>query len=272
MDALARRGELNIAGTHLVGDPSGVQYNITAPGGGTNLELAALVNAGNWAALEQYKVDNVGVGRPGMPLVTPAQGQQERQLILESPDIVQKRVDDTSNRSAIEAAMKSGGYDTSKLDDWTDYASREGLEKALTEFQKANPGSGSAVTSISKDLGAASAKRILATTPEVGLPAVAAAIPSFNAANLYKPANFEPQQPFYPTQPQAGLRAAMQTPSLVDMPVARPTLTPQAAYLSQIPLVAEPVARPTLDAQTAYIDAPAQMRAGGVVGYQEVVS
>jgi hypothetical protein len=52
------------------------------------------------------------------------------------------------------------------------------------------------------------------------------------------------------------------------MPVARPTLTPQAAYLSQIPLVAEPVARPTLDAQTAYIDAPAQMRAGGVVGYQ----
>jgi hypothetical protein len=123
-------------------------------------------------------------------------------------------------------------------------------------LQKVNPGSGSAVTSVSKDLGAASAKRILATTPEVGLPAVAAAIPSFNAANLYKPANFEPQQPFYPTQPQAGLRAAMQAPSLVDMPVARPTLTPQAAYLSQIPLVAEPVARPTLDAQTAYIDAP----------------
>jgi hypothetical protein len=268
MDALARRGELNIAGTHLVGDPSGVQYNITAPGGGTNLELAALVNAGNWAALEQYKVDNVGVGRPGMPLVTPAQGQQERQIMLESPDIVQKRVDDASNRSAIEAAMKSGGYDTSKIDDWTDYASREGLEKALTEFQKANPGSGSAVTSISKDLGAAAAKRILATTPEVGLPAAAAAIPSFNAANLYKPANFQPQQPLYPTQPRAGLRGALEAPSLVDMPVARPTLTPQAAYLSQIPLVAEPVARPTLDAQTAYIDAPAQMRAGGVVGYQ----
>jgi hypothetical protein len=171
-------------------------------------------------------------------------------------------------RSMLEAAMKSGGYDTSKIDDWVGYAQREGVEKALTEFQKVNPGSGSAVTNISKDLGAASAKRILATTPEVGLPAVAAAIPSFNAANLYKPANFEPQQPFYPTQPQAGLRAAMQTPSLVDMPVARPTLTPQAAYLSQIPLVAEPVARPTLDAQTAYIDAPAQMRAGGVVGYQ----
>jgi hypothetical protein len=269
MDALARRGELNIAGTHLVGDPSGVQYNITAPGGGTNLELAALVNAGNWAALEQYKVDNVGVGRPGMPLVTPAQGQQERQIMLESPDIVQKRVDDAPNRAAIEAAMKSGGYDTSKIDDWTDYASREGLEKALTEFQKANPGSGSAVTSISKDLGAAAAKRILATTPEVGLPAAAAAIPSFNAANLYKPANFQPQQPLYPTQPRAGLRGALEAPSLVDMPVARPTLTPQAAYLSQIPLVSEPVARPTLDAQTAYIDAPAQMRAGGVVGYQE---
>jgi hypothetical protein len=269
MDALARRGELNIAGTHLVGDPSGVQYNITAPGGGTNLELAALVNAGNWAALEQYKVDNVGVGRPGMPLVTPAQGQQERQIMQESPDIVQKRVDDATNRTAIEAAMKSGGYDTSKLDDWTDYASREGLEKALTEFQKNNPGSGAAVTSISKDLGAAAAKRILATTPEVGLPAVAAAIPSFNAANLYKPANFQPQQPFYPTQPQAGLRGALEAPSLVDMPVARPTLTPEAAYLSQIPLVAEPVARPTLDAQTSYIDAPAQMRAGGVVGYQE---
>jgi hypothetical protein len=114
----------------------------------------------------------------------------------------------------------------------------------------------------------ASAKRVLAQTPEVGLPAVAAAIPSFNAANLYKPANFQPQQPFYPTQPQAGLRGALEAPSLVDMPVARPTLTPQAAYLSQIPLVAEPVARPTLDAQTAYIDAPAQMRAGGVVGYQ----
>jgi hypothetical protein len=171
-------------------------------------------------------------------------------------------------RSMLEAAMKSGGYDTSKIDDWVGYAQREGVEKALTEFQKVNPGSGSAVTNISKDLGAASAKRILATTPEVGLPAVAAAIPSFNAANLYKPANFEPQQPFYPTQPQAGLRGALEAPSLVDMPVARPTLTPQAAYLSQIPLVAEPVARPTLDAQTAYIDAPAQMRAGGVVGYQ----
>jgi hypothetical protein len=139
-------------------------------------------------------------------------------------------------------------------------------------LQKKILASGSAVTSISKDLGALSAKRVLAQTPEVGLPAVAAAIPSFNAANLYKPANFQPQQPFYPTQPQAGLRGALEAPSLVDMPVARPTLAPQAAYLSQIPLVAEPVARPTLDAQTAYIDAPAQMRAGGVVGYQEVVS
>jgi hypothetical protein len=68
---------------------------------------------------------------------------------------------------------------------------------------------------------------------------------------------------------RAGLRGALEAPSLVDMPVARPTLTPQAAYLSQTPLVAEPVARTTLDAQTAYIDAPAQMRAGGVVGYQE---
>jgi hypothetical protein len=171
-------------------------------------------------------------------------------------------------RQMLERAAQSGGYSTDNLDSWVEMAGREGIEKTLAVFAKDNPGSGSAVTNISKDLGAASAKRILATTPEVGLPAVAAAIPSFNAANLYKPANFEPQQPFYPTQPQAGLRAAMQTPSLVDMPVARPTLTPQAAYLSQIPLVAEPVARPTLDAQTAYIDAPAQMRAGGVVGYQ----
>jgi hypothetical protein len=168
----------------------------------------------------------------------------------------------------LERAAKSGGYNTDNLDSWVEMAGREGIEKTLAAFAKDNPGSGAAVTNISKDLGAASAKRILATTPEVGLPAVAAAIPSFNAANLYKPANFQPQQPFYPTQPQAGLRGALEAPSLVDMPVARPTLTPQAAYLSQIPLVAEPVARPTLDAQTAYIDAPAQMRAGGVIGYQ----
>jgi hypothetical protein len=113
---------------------------------------------------------------------------------------------------------------------------REGIEKTLAAFAKDNPGSGAAVTNISKDLGAASAKRILAATPEVGLPAAAAAIPSFNAANLYQPANFQPQQPFYPTQPQAGLRGALEAPSLVDMPVARPTLAPQAAYLSQIPV------------------------------------
>jgi hypothetical protein len=171
-------------------------------------------------------------------------------------------------RQMLERAAKSGGYNTDNLDSWVEMAGREGIEKTLAAFAKDNPGSGAAVTNISKDLGAHLLNASLHTTPEVGLPAVAAAIPSFNAANLYKPANFEPQQPFYPTQPQAGLRAAMQTPSLVDMPVARPTLTPQAAYLSQIPLVAEPVARPTLDAQTAYIDAPAQMRAGGVVGYQ----
>jgi hypothetical protein len=171
-------------------------------------------------------------------------------------------------RQIFERAAKSGGYDTNNLDSWIARAERNGIEESLAAFAKDNPGSGSAVTNISKDLGAASAKRILAATPEVGLPAVAAAIPSFNAANLYQPANFQPQQPFYPTQPQAGLRGALEAPSLVDMPVARPTLTPQAAYLSQIPLVAEPVARPTLDAQTSYIDAPAQMRAGGVVGYQ----
>ena len=171
-------------------------------------------------------------------------------------------------RQIFERAAKSGGYSTDNLDSWIARAERNGIEESLAAFAKDNPGTGSAVTSISKDLGALSAKRILATTPEVGLPAVAAAIPSFNAANLYKPANFQPQQPFYPTQPQAGLRGALEAPSLVDMPVARPTLTPQAAYLSQIPLVAEPVARPTLDAQTSYIDAPAQMRAGGVVGYQ----
>jgi hypothetical protein len=172
-------------------------------------------------------------------------------------------------RQMLERAAKSGGYNTDNLDSWVEMAGRDGIEKTLAAFAKDNPGVGAAVTNISKDLGEASAKRILAATPEVGLPAVAAAIPSFNAANLYKPANFQPQQPFYPTQPQAGLRGALEAPSLVDMPVARPTLTPQAAYLSQIPLVAEPVARPTLDAQTSYIDAPAQMRAGGVVGYQE---
>jgi hypothetical protein len=171
-------------------------------------------------------------------------------------------------RQIFERAAKSGGYSTDNLDSWIARAERNGIEESLAAFAKDNPGSGAAVTSISKDLGALSAKRVLAQTPEVGLPAAAAAIPSFNAANLYKPANFQPQQPFYPTQPQAGLRGALEAPSLVDMPVARPTLTPQAAYLSQIPLVAEPVARPTLDAQTAYIDAPAQMRAGGVVGYQ----
>jgi hypothetical protein len=171
-------------------------------------------------------------------------------------------------RQMLERAAKSGGYNTDNLDSWVEMAGREGIEKTLAAFAKDNPGSGAAVTNISKDLGAASAKRILAATPEVGLPAAAAAIPSFNAANLYQPASFQPQQPFYPTQPQAGLRGALEAPSLVDMPVARPTLAPQAAYLSQIPLVAEPVARPTLDAQTAYIDAPAQMRAGGVVGYQ----
>jgi hypothetical protein len=172
-------------------------------------------------------------------------------------------------RQIFERAAKSGGYDTNNLDSWIARAESNGIEESLAAFAKDNPGVGAAVTSISKDLGALSAKRVLAQTPEVGLPAVAAAIPSFNAANLYKPANFQPQQPFYPTQPQGGLRGALEAPSLVDMPVARPTLTPQAAYLSQIPLVAEPVARPTLDAQTSYIDAPAQMRAGGVVGYQE---
>jgi hypothetical protein len=172
-------------------------------------------------------------------------------------------------RQIFERAAKSGGYDTNNLDSWIARAESNGIEESLAAFAKDNPGTGSAVTSISKDLGALSAKRVLAQTPEVGLPAAAAAIPSFNAANLYKPANFQPQQPLYPTQPQAGLRGALEAPSLVDMPVARPTLTPQAAYLSQIPLVAEPVARPTLDAQTSYIDAPAQMRAGGVVGYQE---
>jgi hypothetical protein len=171
-------------------------------------------------------------------------------------------------RQIFERAAKSGGYDTNNLDSWIARAERNGIEESLAAFAKDNPGVGAAVTSISKDLGALSAKRVLAQTPEVGLPAAAAAIPSFNAANLYKPANFQPQQPFYPTQPQAGLRGALEAPSLVDMPVARPTLAPQAAYLSQIPLVAEPVARPTLDAQTSYIDAPAQMRAGGVVGYQ----
>jgi hypothetical protein len=171
-------------------------------------------------------------------------------------------------RQIFERAAKSGGYSTDNLDSWIARAERNGIEESLAAFAKDNPGSGAAVTNISKDLGALSAKRVLAQTPEVGLPAAAAAIPSFNAANLYKPANFQPQQPFYPTQPQAGLRGALEAPSLVDMPVARPTLTPQAAYLSQIPLVAEPVARPTLDAQTSYIDAPAQMRAGGVVGYQ----
>jgi hypothetical protein len=174
-------------------------------------------------------------------------------------------------RKPFEDAAKSGGYNTNNLEPWLEMAERDGVEKALVAFAKENPGSGSAVTSISKDLGAAAAKRILATTPEVGLPAVAAAIPSFNAANLYKPANFQPQQPFYPTQPQGGLRGALEAPSLVDMPVARPTLTPQEAYLSQTPLLAEPVAGPTLNTQTAYIDAgvPAQMRAGGVAGYQE---
>ena len=171
-------------------------------------------------------------------------------------------------RQIFERAAKSGGYSTNNLDSWIARAESNGIEESLAAFAKDNPGTGSAVTNISKDLGALSAKRVLAQTPEVGLPAVAAAIPSFSAANLYKPANFQPQQPFYPTQPQAGLRGALESPSLVDMPVARPTLTPQAAYLSQIPLVAEPVARPTLDAQTSYIDAPAQMRAGGVVGYQ----
>jgi hypothetical protein len=146
--------------------------------------------------------------------------------------------------------------DTDNLDSWIARAERERYRRVSSSICKRQSWLGSAVTSISKDLGALSAKRVLAQTPEVGLPAVAAAIPSFNAANLYKPANFQPQQPFYPTQPQAGLRGALEAPSLVDMPVARPTLAPQAAYLSQIPLVAEPVARPTLDAQTAYIDAP----------------
>jgi hypothetical protein len=235
---------MGVPGTHLVTNPAtGIQYNITAPGGGTDLRLANFINTGNYAALEGYRVENVGVGVPAYNFTA-------------------------EQRKPFEDAAKSGGYNTENLDSWIAKAEREGLEKSLTEFAQANPGSGAAVTSISKDLGAAAAKRILATTPEVGLPAVAAAIPSFNAANLYKPANFQPQQPFYPTQPQAGLRGALEAPSLVDMPVARPTLTPQAAYLSQIPLVAEPVARPTLDAQTAYIDAPAQMRAGGVVGYQ----
>jgi hypothetical protein len=235
---------MGVPGTHLVTNPAtGIQYNITAPGGGTDLRLANFINTGNYAALEGYRVENVGVGVPAYNFTA-------------------------EQRKPFEDAAKSGGYNTENLDSWIAKAEREGLEKSLTEFAQANPGSGAAVTSISKDLGAAAAKRILATTPEVGLPAVAAAIPSFNAANLYKPANFQPQQPLYPTQPRAGLRGALEAPSLVDMPVARPTLTPQAAYLSQIPLVAEPVARPTLDAQTAYIDAPAQMRAGGVVGYQ----
>jgi hypothetical protein len=237
---------MGVPGTHLVTNPAtGIQYNITAPGGGTDLRLANFINTGNYAALEGYRVENVGVGVPAGNFTA-------------------------EQRKPFEDAAKSGGYNTENLDSWIAKAEREGLEKSLIEFAQANPGTGSAVTSISKDLGAAAAKRVLATTPEVGLPAIAsAAIPSFNAANLYKPANFQPQQPFYPTQPQAGLRGALEAPSLVDMPVARPTLTPQAAYLSQIPLVAEPVARPTLDAQTAYIDAPAQMRAGGVVGYQE---
>jgi hypothetical protein len=239
---------MGVPGTHLVTNPAtGIQYNITAPGGGTDLRLANFINTGNYAALEGYRVENVGVGVPAYNFTA-------------------------EQRKPFEDAAKSGGYNTENLDSWIAKAEREGLEKSLTEFAQANPGTGSAVTSISKDLGAAAAKRILATTPEVGLPAIAsAAIPSFNAANLYKPANFQPQQPLYPTQPRAGLRGALEASSLVDMPVARPTLTPQAAYLSQIPLVAEPVARPTLDAQTSYIDAgvPAQMRAGGVVGYQE---
>jgi hypothetical protein len=234
---------MGVPGTHLVTNPAtGIQYNITAPGGGTDLRLANLINTGNYAALEGYRVENVGVGVPAGNFTA-------------------------EQRKPFEDAAKSGGYNTENLDSWIAKAEREGLEKSLTEFAQANPGSGAAVTSISKDLGAAAAKRILATTPEVGLPAIASAIPSFNAANLYKPANFQPQQPLYPTQPQARLRGALEAPSLVDMPVARPTLSPDAAYST--PLVAEPVARPTLDAQTAYIDAPAQMRAGGVIGYQE---
>jgi hypothetical protein len=234
---------MGVPGTHLVTNPAtGIQYNITAPGGGTNIELANFVNTGNYAALEGYRVENVGVGVPAGNFTA-------------------------EQRKPFEDAAKSGGYNTDNLDSWIARAERNGLEEALTEYAKVNPGSGAAVTSISKDLGAAAAKRILATTPEVGLPAIASAIPSFNAANLYKPANFQPQQPLYPTQPQARLRGALEAPSLVDMPVARPTLSPDAAYST--PLVAEPVARPTLDAQTAYIDAPAQMRAGGVIGYQE---
>jgi hypothetical protein len=134
-------------------------------------------------------------------------------------------------RQIFERAAKSGGYNTDNLDSWVEMAGREGIEKTLAAFAKDNPGSGAAVTNISKDLGAASAKRILATTPEVGLPAVAAAIPSFNAANLYKPANFQPQQPFYPTQPQAGLRGALESPSLVDMPIARPYISPSSSLL-----------------------------------------
>ncbi len=184
--------------------------------------------------------------------------QQQDQNLAKLQEDLQKQqqaATEAANRAAIERAMKSGNYDTSKLDEWTAYANREGVEKALTEFQKNNPGSGANVTNISKDLGKASAERIFAQNPNVGFTGVSAVIPALNLANLYQPVNFQPQtqQPYYPTQQTMGLRAALQTPSLIDMPVERPTLTPQTAYIGATqPATSEAV----------------PMRMGGIVGYQ----
>lgn len=247
-----------LPGTHLVTNPqTGIQYNITAPGGGTDINLANLVNSGNWAALDQYKVSNIGTGVPIQQVSSEVEA---------------------ANRAAIERAMQSGNYNTSKLDEWTDYANREGLEKALIEFQKNNPGSGANVTNISKDLGKASAERILSQVSSAGLPGAAAAIPAFNVASLYRPTNFQTQpqtQPsLYPTQQTMGLRAALQTPSLIAMPTAQPTLTPQTAYVTDSSLLAESGIAPTLNAQAAYIGAgvPTTMREGGLASAAQNVA
>jgi hypothetical protein len=199
------------------------------------------------------------------------QQQPQQQQIQQQPQYTEAEA-----RKMIETAMQSGNYNTSKLDEWTDYAMREGVEKALTEFQKNNPGTGNYVTNISKDLGKVSAERILSQTPNVQT-SNASVIPSLNLANLYQPANFQPQvqQPFYPTQESVGLRAALQTPTLVDMPTVQPTLTPQTAYIGATQPVATEATPMRMGGIVGYQSggavptSPPSMRAGGVVGYQE---
>lgn len=63
------RGIPNETGTHLVTNPAtGLQYDITAATGGTNQNLANLVNSGNWGALQNNRYSpQQQQGMLGMP-------------------------------------------------------------------------------------------------------------------------------------------------------------------------------------------------------------